>query len=411
MLNILKIKLNKNYKNFKEYNKTSYLNKIEPNVRHWKNSIYTFNKNSLNLIPEASKLTTKLIESYFSLCDYKLVKIINKTKNWKKIYKKRIYSTNKVFISKGLFKHTNDLVNINIYFYNRLLPNYKKKISERYKFFFKNYFIKKKLKLIKRKSSRFLKIDKKRNIILNGVLKYKIYRMYNIENYKKVFTKIFLKKSLKKILLYIYYRQLIFINESKFNNYYLHGLINLIKKIYKKNIFFNFINVKYFFNNTDIFIESLSLKIRKNRLKVLTNLKGWVSKMKINVINNNLKEKYQSKDLKIINNTDITNTLLYDILLEDNTKFLKKIVYNNINYKRVTGIKLHLGGRLTKRNTAARALSKTEFKGNLVNLYSSKYGKSSSLLRGGIKPNIDYSNLNSKIRTGTFGLKGWIGGQ
>lgn len=414
MLNILKLKLKNSYKNVKvninnNNKKSSFLKKIEPSVRNWKNSIYTYNKNTLSLIPEASRLTIKLIKGYFNLYSLKLETKFKKKLNLKK------YSSHKIFISDGQFKHTNDLVNITIYFYNRQLKNYISKLSRRYLNIFKKDEFKKKLLLIKKNGLRYLNVqNKKNNILKKTLISNNISQMYTIKNYQNVYYRRFIKRSLYRILLYMYFRQLIFINESKFNNYYLQGLTNLIKKIFKKNIIFNFVNVKYFYFNSDIFTQSLLLKIRKDRRKFLKFLKSSVLISKIKKIKYNPIVKYSLnlKALNRTNNVDMTNALLYDILLQNKSKSnsLKEIVLNNINYKRVSGLKLHVGGRLTKRNTASRSLSKYISKGSLFNIHSSKKGYSSTLLRGSLKPNLDYTNLNSKIRNGTFGIKGWISG-
>src|SRR5436190_609478 len=102
-----------------------------------------------------------------------------------------------------------------------------------------------------------------------------------IKNYQNRYYKRFIRKSLRRVLLFIYFKQLIYINKSKFNNSYLQGLTNLVKKIYKKNVQFNFINVKYFYINSDIFTQSLILKLRKNRRKLLKYLKSCISKINI----------------------------------------------------------------------------------------------------------------------------------
>jgi hypothetical protein len=66
------------------------------------------------------------------------------------------HSTNKLFVSQGEFKHTNDLVNITIYFYNKQSLNYKRIIK---------YILKRK------------RVEKYVVFILNTYLrKYKIYK-------------------------------------------------------------------------------------------------------------------------------------------------------------------------------------------------------------------------------------------
>src|ERR1700727_2595668 len=163
----------------------------------------------------------------------------------------------------------------------------------------------------------------------------------------------------------MFYKQLLYINNLKFNNSYLQGLINLIRKIYKKNIEFNLINLKYFYFNSDILTQPLVLKLRKKR------------------------------------------KLLYKLMLQNkiNSKYIKKIILNYIKYKRVSGIRIEASGRLTRRYTASRSQHKVRYKGNLENTYSSIKGYPSVVLRGSLKPNLQYTKLYSKSRIGSFGIK------
>nr|YP_010183871.1 hypothetical protein LI393_mgp38 [Coccidioides immitis]QVG61994.1 hypothetical protein [Coccidioides immitis] len=420
MLNIIKSKLNNSYKNLALNTKNITINpkKFGGIVRNWKNSIYVYNKNTLKLIPEASKLTIKLIKGYFNLYNIKLEKKIKKISLGKNLRKRKI-SKNRIFISNGEFKHTNDLVNITIYFYNRQLLNYKNLIWKKYiKLFRKQLLLNKKLLLIRNKGSKYLNEENiKKNIIIQTLNIKDVSKIKKIENYQITNYKNFIKKSLAKIIIYIYLKQLIYINKYKFNNYYLQNLINIIKKIYKKNIQFNFINVKYFYLNSDILTESLILKLRKNRKKLLSYLKTIIRKTKIkkNKYNPNTRYIFNIKELKLINNNnniDITNKLLYDLMLNNKTrsKYLKRTIFNNINYKRVSGIRLQVAGRLTRRFTASRSISKIIYKGSLLDVHSSIKGNSSTLLRGNNRPNLEYTKLNSKTRIGSFGVKGWISG-
>jgi len=207
----------------------------------------------------------------------------------------------------------------------------------------------------------------------------------------------------------MFYKQLLYINKSKFNNSYLQGLIYLIKKIYKKNIEFNLINLKYFYFNSDIFTQPLILKLRKKR-KLLRYLKACVRKARIKKIKLNDKSKYlfDLDNLFLLNNIDITNNLLYKLMLQNktNSKYIKKIVLNYIKYKRVSGVRIEASGRLTRRYTASRSQYKVRYKGNLENAYSSIKGYPSVVLRGNFKPNLQYTKLYSKSRIGSFGIKG-----
>ena len=89
-------------------------------------------------------------------------------------------------------------------------------------------------------------------------------------------------------------------------------------------------------------------------------------------------------------------------------KNLEQVVLRDIKYKHVTGFRLETSGRLTRRYTASRSVSKLRYKGNLLNIDSSYRGLSSVLLKGNLKSNIQYTKLKSKTRIGSFGIKGWV---
>nr|YP_002970890.1 ribosomal protein S5 [Microsporum canis]YP_010951048.1 ribosomal protein S5 [Microsporum ferrugineum]ACR19622.1 ribosomal protein S5 [Microsporum canis]WML69444.1 ribosomal protein S5 [Microsporum ferrugineum] len=379
MLNIIKNKIKHSYKNLTLNSKHKILwpNKFIPIVRDWKNSIYTFNKNGLNNIVEANKIVNKLINGYFNLYNLKLEEKIRNSSNFNK--RKRNISKNKILISLGQFKHTNDLINITIYFYNRQLITYKYILREKYlKFLLKNKnLIKKNLFMIKKLGLKLIERESKLKNLLLKTIKDKD----KLNNIKLNIYKDFIVKSLKKEFNYLYLIILIFINKSKFNNYYLHNLTNLIKKIYKKNIQFNFINLKYHYLNSDIFTKILLLKLSIMKRKVLSSLSRSIKKVKV------------LEDNNVINDS----------------KYLKGVVLENIKYKKVSGVRLEVSGRLTKRFTASRSLSKLKYKGSLTNTKSSVKFESSALIRGNFRPNLEYTKLHSITRIGSYGIKGWVG--
>jgi Mitochondrial ribosomal protein (VAR1) len=209
----------------------------------------------------------------------------------------------------------------------------------------------------------------------------------NLSKYITIFYKKLVKKSLDKSLLYDYYKQLIIINESKFNYNYLQYLKTYLEKIYNKNVEFNLVNLRYIYLNSDIFSQSISLKISKNRRKLLKFLNNLKRKVKIR----NKKNLYQLTSNRL-NNQD--------------KNLLEKKVLNNIRYKHVTGFRLEVSGRITRRYTASRSISKLRYKGNLLNIDSSYRGLSSVLLKGNLKSNVQHTKLRSKTRIGSFGIKG-----
>jgi Mitochondrial ribosomal protein (VAR1) len=409
MLNILKSKLKNKYKkkSVNRDNITIYYKDFVPAIRDWKSSIYTYNKYFLTLIPVANRFVIKLIKSYFNSYNCKLESKIRKEK-LRRRYRK--LSTNKIFISNGEFKHTNDKLSITIYFFNRQKYNYLLKINKRYTRLFNKIRFLRKLYMIKYIGLNILNQQRDKFKLLENLLPRYKSKLHSIQS---LYYKRFIKKSLLRLKYYMFYKQLLYINKSKFDNYYLQGLINLIKKIYKKNIEFNLINLKYFYFNSDIFSQSLVLKLRKKR-KLLRYLKACVRKAKIKNIKLSEKSRYffDSNKFNILYNNDIINNILYKLMIKNKnySNDIKKVVLNYIKYKRVSGVRIEASGRLTKRYTASRSQHKVRYLGNLENTYSSIKGYPSVVLRGNFKPNLQYTKLYSKSRIGSFGIKGWVSG-
>ena len=236
----------------------------------------------------------------------------------------------------------------------------------------------------------------KKSILLSNLLP-----KYNtqVNTAQNIYYTRFIKKSFKKLKFYMYYKQILYINKAKFENSYLQGLINLVKNIFNKNVEFNIINLKYFYFNSKIFTQPLELKLKKKR-NVLRYLKVLIRKAKIKKI----KLVDKTKDFFNFNNLDSDN------FLQNNTKSqdLKKIILSNVKYKRVSGVRLQAAGRLTRRFSASRSRSWTNYKGNLENVYSSFKGYPIPVLRNNVKGNLQYTVINSTSRVGAFGVKGWV---
>ena len=86
---------------------------------------------------------------------------------------------------------------------------------------------------------------------------------------------------------------------TKFNYNYLQFLKKYLEKIYNKNVEFNLVNLRRFILNSDILSESITLKIRKNRRKLLKFLNTLKRKVKIHNKKNLL---YQPNLIKLKNN-------------------------------------------------------------------------------------------------------------
>ena len=334
----------------------------------------------------------KLIKGYFNSYHLELESLLRKER-LRRRYRK--ISTNRIFISDGEFKHTNDKVNITLYVYNKQKLNYLLKLKKRYTILFSKARFIRKLKLIRNVGLNILNQQREKSTVLANVLpKYNS----NINSVQNTYYNRFIKKSLKRLIYYVYYKQILYINKAKFENSYLQGLINLIKKIYNKNVEFNIINLKYFYFNSSIYTQPLELKLKKKR-NVLRYLKVLIRKAKIK----NIKLVEKSKKLFSVNSLDTNNLVQQD---KTNTKYLKKIILNNIKYKRVSGVRLEAAGRLTRRFSASRSQRRTKYKGNLENAYSSIKGYSTPVLRGNFKANLQRTVINSTSRVGAFGVKG-----
>ena len=94
-------------------NDTGKMRHFTPAAQEWYNSIYSYNKNYIKLLPSADKNVMKLLKSYFNLfVDHKILKTKRIANRYRKL------SANKVFVGKGELKHTNNKVIITSYVYN-----------------------------------------------------------------------------------------------------------------------------------------------------------------------------------------------------------------------------------------------------------------------------------------------------
>lgn len=396
MLNLFNTILKKKIKPKKINFIENKLKHFPSSTREWNNNTFYFNKMTLKLIPIATNTSIYIIKSFFNLYNIKLERKIRKERLLKRF--KRL-SLNKIYISNGGFKHTNNNVIITLYLYNRQKQNLLLKIKKEYYKIFKVYNKKlfNKFNLIKIIGINNIVKAYENELIMNLFSKKKInHTNVNIYKYVSHFYKKLLKKSLTRLKWYIYHKQLLYLNKSKYNYTYIQKANKYIKSIFNKNVEFNLINLKHFYLNSDILSESLTLKLTNDRRKLLRFLNMFKNKIKV-----------QKKDF-IIQKKDKISISQRQTL---NNKLKKRLlIINNLNYRHITGFRLQASGRLTKRFTASRSVNKTVYKGNLMNIDSSYRGLSTVLLKGNLKSNVQYSKLNSKTRIGSFGIKGWISG-
>ena len=404
-------------------NNIDYTRHFPPANVEWSNSIYAYNKNSLRHLPFIDKMVITLIKSYFNLFNIKHEKRISSIKKGIKL---RRLSINRIFVSKAELKHTSSKIIITIFIYNRQKKYYLNKINKINSIVQLNNtnFLKK----IKLESLNILEQVNKEKKLLVEIFELKGSEYFN--DYEERLLEDFIKKALEKELLKVLYENILYFNKSKFEDTSLLKLKNLLSQYYNKKVEFNIVNLEYLYLNSDILSESIVIKLKKRSNKLLRVLKTSLNMIKLPFINklsvsNNLNKIKYDKTLSL-NNIQNLNALLqifvkkyknenvFDKLLQDIFPFFSKkediqnVVLNCIKHKYISGVRLEATGRLTRRLTAARSIFKLKYKGSLKNIDSSYKGLSSVLLRGHVKSNIQYTNINSKTRNGSFGIKGWV---
>ena len=306
------------------------------------------------------------------------------------------------------------------------------------------------LKKINSISLKGLRILKKANKNKNFILKTLKWNNTNFINYETKYYKNFINKSYRKEILYLYYVKMLSLNNNKFKNWFILGLKRIISKIYHKKVEFNFVNLKYLHLNSDIFSESISIKLKNRENRLLRVLKKALKLVKLpslsklsfyglpserahsgKIIENFAKNESLTLNINsyisMLKDKDVLHELLYKIFPswgQANTENspinrqarsslrvknnLQENILNSTKHKNIYGVRLEAAGRLSRRLTASRSVFKLKYKGSLKNINSSYKGLSTVMLRGNTRSNLQLTKISSKTRNGAFGLKGWI---
>lgn len=413
-------------------------------TKEWKNTIYSFNQNIVKNIPVNNLNINKIIKSYFNLY-FKDTKFIN-TEETKYInIKKRRNLLRRIFVSDAEIKYTNNKAVITLYVVNR-----EKRIL-RDKFLMINNLIS--IKLLRRSYRLF---RKNISIIYTTLSNYKneyffikdIVRKNQFINYKLTYLNTFIKlkhlyfKKMWSIIINKYswtYLSLVrkfylvySLNQYKFNKLILlPKLSTILTKIIGKKIEYNIINLKSIAYNADLFTNVLALKLKNLKNNYMKSIFSILNRAYLPVTNtiteraSSKNDKFLSskfKNLKLLSLLKKKNQNLDSILKKfDKTKHntmknqkpntIHSLVYDSIGFKNMSGIRLEVKGRLTKRYRADRSIYFTKWKGGLKNIDSSFKRLSSVLFRGNTNSNVSYSLSTGKRRIGAFAVKGWIGGK
>lgn len=361
--------------------------------KEWRNSVYYYNDNNLKNFPIYDLNINNLIKGYFNLhFNHQFIRTKIKARKWKRV------SLNKIHVSKPEIKHTNSKAIITVYTYNKERASLRQKVLLLRRRFYKEIFL------------FFLKSKK---TCINMTDKF----------YNKIIESLFIKE----LILLRRYKLRLSLNKYKFEEKLLLKLSRLIGKLYNKKVEFNIINLKSIVLNSDLFTEILASKIRKRKINIIRAMNIVLHKAQLPIVNNiiergtiiktvdfNLVEnKY--KDLSLVDKNhldEILNDLYSEIDTNSNEKSkLHNIIFDNIKYKNMGGIRLEVKGRLTKRYRADRAIFKVRWKGGLKNIDSSYKGLSTVNMRGYVNSNTQHSIIAAKRRIGAFAVKGWISGK
>jgi hypothetical protein len=272
---------------------------------------------------------------------------------FKKYYKLKSSSLNKIYASKAEIKHTNNKAIITVYVYNR------EKISL--------------LKNIKRLNESFY--NKVKLLVYQNK---KIFGVYNPENSNILYNKSIKVLLYNNIKLLRKYKLRLSLNKYKFEEKLLYKLKNFIIKYYNKKVEFNIVNIKSVVFHSDFFTKIVTSKILSRKAHILSAMDTILNKVVLPKVNriverslakkSFLENKYKCLNISFIldNNSlsELLNKLYYNIVINYynnlNKDYLKiyEIIFNSINYKNMSGIRLEAKGRLTKRYRADRAVFK-----------------------------------------------------
>lgn len=404
--------------------------------KEWKDTIYSYNKNTIKNIPNHHLNIHKIIQSYFNL--FFSTKKNNENKRF--IYpgkyismKRRRNLLRKIYVSNPDIKYTNNKAIITLFTLNRernyLLKKYiktNKKIQsyliQRYLFLYKNNIMN--LYNVLGGTNLHTKNKHIGYFLLRNKSKFIQYKLKYLSKFlllknlylKKVWSRI-IKTFIKRHLIFLRKYELLYsLNQLKFNRLtLLNKLSLLLNKILGKKVEYNIINLKSIIFNSDLFTQALTLKFQKrksfNYKKNILSILGRVNFPEIENTNSEgesytLNKYKDGKILSYINNHQNLDKFINKIHNMDTNKSIHKTIFNSIQYKNIEGIRIETNGRLTKRYRADRAVHYKKWKGGLQ-----KTSLHSTLFRGNVNPNISYSIANNTRRVGSFAIKGWISGK
>ena len=227
-----------------------------------------------------------------------------------------------------------------------------------------------------------------------------------------------IRKLLKGIYIIKWYKKNIYYSRYKFNIKSILSVKSILSKLYNSNkIEINVINLKYLYLDGNILALTVVRKLKNRKIRVLKVIrmalklskKPYINKFYTDLLNvNSLDTILIEKNLSLSFDNNNNSIPLNKDLIYKPASYKGRIVFFYLKHKIISGMKLQGTGRLTKRLTALRSISKSMGKGSLKNRASSYNGLSTVVLRGYVKSNLQYININSYNRIGAYGIKSWI---
>jgi hypothetical protein len=378
----------------KEYKNTIY----HPlSTKEWTTTTYSYHKAYTKALVSSDAVLNKLYKSYYNMLEDK-IKILFKRRRANKTR----YSANKIYASRAELNHTNTDISITLYIYNKQKSSIEQLIRKFLTFIKANNEKKKpnhkkKNPNLKNRVLHILKnnyfIFIKWNVVffntINSVLRYLGVNLKGkTHNIPRYIISLLKKLVVLQNTLFTSTNNVNF-NGSKSNNLHQRwknlGINSLIEKLYNKKVEMELVELNNIDLNSDVFSSAVALKLRDRKNKVVRILRKAI--------------------LQMVRIPDLHTLITFD----DNMEAMdKNNIIKTIKQQAVSGVRFEASGRLTRRLTAMRAVFKYRYAGSLKNIRSSFNNVSSTMLRGYVKSNSQYTLINSKTRNGTFGLKGWV---
>jgi hypothetical protein len=116
--------------------------------------------------------------------------------------------------------------------------------------------------------------------------------------YENIYTNFVYKTHLEKeIMIISYYKLLLNLNKSKFEDKFLLNLKPLISKIYNKEVEFNIVNLKTLYLNSDIFTQVIALKLKNRNNRLLNVLRSSLYMVKLPKVNR-IREQFNKTNIE-----------------------------------------------------------------------------------------------------------------